>query len=153
MERTSEVIEYWTDGSCSPNPGPGGWAWVRKDGHQDAGFNINTTNNIMEITAVIEAIRHAYVSHLDDVVIWSDSKYVIDGITSWVHGWKRKGWKTSTGKPVKNQELWVELDQLTQMIEVEFRWVRGHNGDEMNERVDRLAVAQTKIAQMISVPF
>jgi ribonuclease HI len=155
VERTSEVIEYWTDGSCSKNPGgPGGWAWITKDGRQDSGLSISTTNNIMELTAAIEAVKHAFVHHVDDIRVWSDSKYVVDGITSWIHGWKRKGWKTSKGEPVKNKELWIELDELTTVVNIEFRWVRGHTGlSPFNDLADKLAKEQTSIAQMISVPF
>lgn len=114
---------------------------------------VNATNNIAEMTAAIEAINHAIERGLTSMILWTDSQYIIDGITKWVDGWERKGWKTFKGDPVKNQDLWKQMKELTHKIDIDFRWIKGHSGVEMNELVDRLAVAQTKKAQMMSVPF
>ena len=135
----SEVVIY-ADGACKGNPGPGGWGAVLKSGAMEKeifGGESLTTNNRMELTAVIEAL--ASLKRRCDVVIYTDSVYVKDGITKWIHGWKARGWMTADKKPVKNVELWQRLDTLNAAHAVQWRWVKGHSGDEGNERADRLA--------------
>lgn len=134
-----DVLIY-TDGACKGNPGPGGWgAWLRSGPHEREiwGGEALTTNNRMELTAVIEALA-ALKSH-SRVSLHLDSDYVRQGITSWIHGWKRKGWRTASGQPVKNIDLWQRLDALVPTHEIEWHWVRGHSGDPGNERADALA--------------
>lgn len=136
----SLTAEVFTDGACSGNPGPGGWgAIVRIDGKDKelSGGEADTTNNRMELIAVIEALRVLHAA--STVVLTTDSKYVKDGITDWIHNWKKNGWKNSNKKPVKNADLWRELDALNQKHTIEWRWVRGHNGHPENERCDKLA--------------
>jgi len=133
------VIIY-TDGACKGNPGPGGWgAWLSAGGHEKemCGGEANTTNNRMELTAVIEAL--ASLKRSCRIVIYTDSEYVRKGMTEWIAGWQRRGWKTADGKPVKNVELWQRLDALRKLHQVEWRWVKGHAGDPGNERADALA--------------
>lgn len=132
----------YTDGSCHPNPGPGGWAaLVRVEGEKERaiyGGEPDTTNNRMEMTAVIEGLLA-----LPDgchVTVTLDSQYVKQGITEWIKGWKRRKWKTSTGEAVKNKDLWQELDREVGWHTVEWVWVKGHNGHPENERVDKLAL-------------
>lgn len=135
----SEVVIY-ADGACKGNPGPGGWGAVLKSGDVEKemfGGEGLTTNNRMELTAVIEAL--ASLKRRCQVTIYTDSVYVKDGITKWIHGWKTRGWMTADKKPVKNLELWQRLDTLNAAHAVQWRWVRGHSGDEGNERADRLA--------------
>ena len=134
-----EVLIY-TDGACKGNPGPGGWgAWLRSGSHEREiwGGEALTTNNRMELTAVIEAL--AALKSRSRVSLYLDSDYVRQGITSWIHGWKRKGWRTASGQPVKNVDLWQRLDALVPTHEIEWQWVRGHSGDPGNERADALA--------------
>jgi ribonuclease HI len=134
-----DVVIY-TDGACKGNPGPGGWgAWLRSGEHEREiwGGEVLTTNNRMELTAVIEAL--AALKLRSRVSLHLDSDYVRQGITSWIHGWKRKGWRTAAGQPVKNADLWVRLDELARQHEVQWHWVRGHAGDPGNERADALA--------------
>ena len=134
-----DVVIY-TDGACKGNPGPGGWgAWLRSGEHEREiwGGEVLTTNNRMELTAVIEAL--AALKLRSRVSLHLDSDYVRQGITSWIHGWKRKGWRTAAGQPVKNADLWVRLDELARQHEVQWHWVRGHSGDPGNERADALA--------------
>jgi ribonuclease HI len=142
---TKNVLIY-TDGACSGNPGPGGWAAIlRSDGEERelCGSEAQTTNNRMEMMAAIEALRALKSPcHID---LYTDSKYVLDGITKWLAGWKRNGWRTADKKPVKNQDLWMMLEQLTSIHQVHWHWVRGHNGDPMNHRVDVLAVKACKL--------
>ena len=136
----SETVVIYTDGACKGNPGPGGWgAWLRWGAHEKELFGGEplTTNNRMELTAVIEALSAIKVR--SQVTLYLDSEYVRNGITSWIHNWKRRGWKTADGKPVKNVDLWQRLDTLTQAHAIEWRWVRGHAGDPGNERADALA--------------
>ncbi|MHA6316711.1 ribonuclease HI [Altererythrobacter sp. CAU 1778] len=133
-------VEIFTDGACKGNPGPGGWgALLRLGKHEKelAGAEADTTNNRMEMRAVIEALN-ALIEPCE-VSIYSDSKYVIDGITKWVDGWKRRGWTTASKKPVRNADLWHDLIEAANPHRIEWNWVRGHNGHEENERVDRLA--------------
>jgi len=135
----SEVVIY-ADGACKGNPGPGGWGAVLKFGDIEKelfGGEPLTTNNRMELTAVIEAL--ASLKRRCEVTIHTDSIYVKDGITKWIHGWKARGWTTADKKPVKNIELWQRLDTLNAAHAVQWRWVKGHAGDVGNERADRLA--------------
>lgn len=137
------VIELFTDGACSGNPGPGGWgALLRWNGHEKelSGGEPDTTNNRMEMTAVIEGLK-AIKKEGANVHIFTDSKYVMDGVTKWLPGWIAKGWKTAAKKPVKNEDLWREIDSLIRLHNVEFTWVKGHAGHPENEHVDKLAVA------------
>lgn len=141
------MIVLFTDGACSGNPGPGGWACVlaAPDGRarELGGREEATTNNRMELRAVIEGLR-AVAGLTDVAIVHSDSTYVLSGITSWITGWKRRGWTTAAGEPVKNADLWRELDALAHARKrggVEWRWVRGHSGHDANERCDEIAVA------------
>jgi ribonuclease HI len=137
-------IEVWTDGGCLGNPGPGAWAFVlrsEKGALERSGYEEQTTNNRMEITAVKEAIL-AYLAekewHGRPLSIRTDSQYVQKGITEWIKAWARNGWKTTAKKPVKNQDLWVSLWELSKELPVQWVWVQGHAGDPMNERCDQL---------------
>lgn len=128
------------DGSCLGNPGPGGWAAVLRTGEHEkilVGAEAQTTNNRMELTAAIEALTA--LKRPVRVLLRTDSRYVIDGITKWVHGWKKRDWKTADKKPVANQELWQQLEAAAKRHEITWEWVRGHNGDEGNTRADELA--------------
>jgi ribonuclease HI len=134
-----DVVIY-TDGACKGNPGPGGWgAWLRSGDHEKEiwGGEDQTTNNRMELTAVIESL--AALKSPSRVTLHLDSEYVRNGITSWIHNWKRRGWRTASNQAVKNVDLWQRLDALTQAHQIDWRWVRGHAGDEGNERADALA--------------
>jgi ribonuclease HI len=136
----SRHVVIYTDGACKGNPGPGGWgAWLRSGDleREIFGGERQTTNNRMELTAVIEAL--AVLRQRCRVTLHLDSEYVRNGITSWIHNWKRRGWRTADNKPVKNVELWQRLDNLASAHDIEWRWVRGHSGDLGNERADRLA--------------
>ncbi|MDD7202347.1 MAG: ribonuclease HI [Sphaerochaetaceae bacterium] len=142
-------ITIYTDGGCSGNPGPGGWAFTL-DG--DGAFQTEmhggekeTTNNKMELTAVIQALSYAKQLGAAEINVFTDSQYVKNGITVWIKSWKTKGWKTADKKPVKNQEYWVKLDALVSSLPVSFHWVKGHAGIELNERCDTLV--QQAIAQ------
>ena len=133
-------VQIYADGACRGNPGPGGWgAWLRSGTHERElwGGEPLTTNNRMELAAVIEAL--ASLKRRCAVVVHTDSAYVKNGITSWIHAWKKRGWRTADGKPVKNVELWQRLDRLNAAHEVHWRWVKGHAGDPGNERADALA--------------
>ncbi len=133
-------VTIYTDGACKGNPGPGGWgAWLKSAGHERELFGGEplTTNNRMEMMAVIEAL--AALKSKSAVTLYLDSEYVRNGITTWIHAWKRRGWKTADNKPVKNVDLWQRLDTLAQAHKIEWRWVRGHTGDPGNERADALA--------------
>ncbi len=135
-----------TDGSCSGNPGPGGWAWVEQiSGVYRSGGSTHTTNNIMELTAFMRALE--YVGTEADVLFRVDSSYVINSITKWAPTWRAKGWKKSDGKPVLNQELIAYILDLYEARtgKTDVEWVRGHNGDAANELADQLAVAQTTV--------
>jgi ribonuclease HI len=129
-----------TDGACKGNPGPGGWgALLQWNGHEKElfGGERDTTNNRMELTAVIQALT-ALKSRCS-VAVYTDSEYVRNGITTWIHGWKQRGWRTADRKPVKNVELWQRLEALAAQHDVQWHWVRGHDGDPGNERADTLA--------------
>jgi ribonuclease HI len=131
-----------TDGACSGNPGPGGWGAILTYGEHEKelkGGDPHTTNNRMELMAAIAALEA--LKKPAKVELHTDSKYVHDGISKWIHGWKRNGWKTADKKPVKNMDLWQRLDMAIQRHDVHWRWVKGHAGHEMNERADQLAVA------------
>ncbi len=135
----TEVVIY-ADGACRGNPGPGGWGvWLKTGEHEKELFGGDklTTNNRMELTAVIQAL--AALKRRCKVTVFTDSEYVRNGITSWIHGWKQHGWRTANRKPVKNAELWMRLDALNAAHEVHWRWVKGHSGDPGNERADALA--------------
>jgi ribonuclease HI len=134
-----KIIAY-TDGACSGNPGPGGWGvWLRAGKHEKelCGGEKDTTNQRMELQAAIEALKA--LKKPSEITIVTDSKYVLNGITEWIHGWKKKGWKNSKKEPVANRELWEALDALNQKHQVEWKWVKGHSGDEGNEKADELA--------------
>lgn len=136
----NDTIEVFTDGACRGNPGPGGWgALLRYQGKERelSGYDSITTNNRMEMSAAIEAL--ASLTRPCSVEISTDSQYLRNGITQWIHAWKRRGWRTADNKPVKNQDLWERLDALTQQHQVTWHWVKGHNGHVENERVDQLA--------------
>lgn len=139
-EEAGRPVEIWTDGACKGNPGPGGWGvllvWgdVRKELF---GGEVETTNNQMELTAVIAALKS--LRRPCAVIISTDSAYVQNGITSWIANWKRNGWRTWNRKPVKNAEPWRELDALAGQHRIEWRWVKGHAGEPGNERADELA--------------
>ena len=133
-------VTVYTDGACKGNPGPGGWgAWMQSGGHEKElwGGEPLTTNNRMELTAVIEAL--AALKRTSAVELHTDSEYVRQGITTWIHGWKQRGWKTADKKPVKNGELWQQLDAANQRHKVKWHWVKGHAGHDENERADELA--------------
>jgi len=140
MTGKNDEIHIHTDGACSGNPGPGGWgALMRWRDHERelSGSEADTTNNRMELTAAIRALEA--VKRPARVVVHTDSTYVKDGITRWIHGWKKNGWKTAAKKPVKNEDLWRQLDAALAPHKVEWRWVKGHAGDPDNERADQLA--------------
>jgi ribonuclease HI len=133
-------VEIFTDGACKGNPGRGGWgALLTVDGHEKEifGGELNTTNNRMELRAVIEALTT--LTRPCEVVLHTDSQYVQKGISEWIHGWKKRGWKTAAKEPVKNEDLWKALDAIQGTHTVDWRWVRGHNGHPGNERADVLA--------------
>ncbi|WP_110012277.1 ribonuclease HI [Melaminivora alkalimesophila] len=137
----TEVVIY-TDGACKGNPGPGGWGVLLRAGELEKelfGGELGTTNNRMELMAVIQAL--SALKRPCRVQLYLDSQYVRQGITSWIHGWKKKGWRTAAGQPVKNAELWRRLDELAHGAghQIEWHWVRGHAGDPGNERADALA--------------
>ena len=137
---SDDLIEIFTDGACSGNPGPGGWGVVmRWRGHEKelCGGESETTNNRMELMAAIRGIEA--VTRPARLRLVTDSTYVKDGITKWIHGWKRNGWKTAAKKPVKNEDLWRRLDAALASHDVEWQWVKGHAGHAENERADELA--------------
>jgi ribonuclease HI len=134
------VIEIYTDGACRGNPGPGGWGALLKSGKSDKelkGAEASTTNNRMELTAVIRALEA--LKRPVQARLYTDSEYVRRGITEWLPAWKARGWRTADRQPVKNQDLWQRLDELSARHEIEWRWVPAHAGVPGNERVDRLA--------------
>lgn len=135
-----KAVEIWTDGACSPNPGPGGWGVVLRFGDhykELCGGEKDTTNNRMELKAAIEALKA--LKYPCTVDIYTDSQYVRGGILGWIESWKKNNWRTSAKKPVKNEDLWRELDIAIQRHDVAWYWVKGHAGDENNERADELA--------------
>ena len=136
---TSDIVIY-TDGACSGNPGPGGWgALLSWNGHEKElfGGEWDTTNNRMELMAAIKALES--LKRTGPIALYTDSTYVRDGITKWIHGWKRNGWRTAAKKPVKNEDLWKRLEAALDGHDVEWHWVKGHAGHPGNERADQLA--------------
>lgn len=143
MTDAMPTVHLFTDGACSGNPGPGGWGLILRHPAtgkeiERAGAEANTTNNRMELMAVIEGLR--LLTKPSVVELYSDSQYVLKGLKEWLTSWKRRGWKTADKKPVKNVELWQTLDELAQKHDVRMHWIRGHQGHPENERADRLAV-------------
>ena len=139
------IINIWTDGACSGNPGPGGWgALIKYDSStkEISGSEKNTTNNRMEMMAVIEALK--YIDTESKINIYTDSKYVKEGITNWIIGWKKNNWKNSKKNDVKNKDLWVELDILSQKHNISWNWVKGHSGNIENDIADKLATEAIK---------
>ncbi|MEP0943626.1 MAG: ribonuclease HI [Rhizobiaceae bacterium] len=135
-----KTVSIWTDGACSGNPGPGGWGALLRFGEHEkemSGGEFETTNNRMELMAAIEALNA--LSQQCTVELYTDSQYVKGGMTGWIHGWKKNGWKTSAKKPVKNAELWKALDEAVARHTVNWHWVKGHAGHAENERADELA--------------
>lgn len=135
-----EAVEVYADGACRGNPGPGGWGVLLRQGGRERelhGGEALTTNNRMELTAVIRALEALEPGAM--VRVYTDSQYVQKGISGWIHDWKRRGWRTADRKPVKNQDLWLRLDELARGHAVEWHWVRGHAGHPENERADALA--------------
>ncbi|EIZ78631.1 ribonuclease HI [Novosphingobium sp. Rr 2-17] len=141
-------VDVFTDGACKGNPGPGGWgALLRMGPHEKemSGGEPDTTNNRMEMTAAIKALNA--LTEPCDITLHTDSRYVIDGITKWVHGWKKKGWINASKQPVRNADLWHDLIEAVARHRVDWVWVRGHNGHIENERVDKLASDAAKAAK------
>jgi ribonuclease HI len=139
-ENPPPAVEMWTDGACKGNPGPGGWGVLLKSGGHERelfGGEPLTTNNRMELTAVIEGLRALTTTCRIDLHI--DSQYVMNGVTKWIAGWKRNAWRTADKKPVKNQDLWQALDAEVARHAISWHWVKGHAGDPGNERADQLA--------------
>ncbi len=139
-EKVGKIVEIYTDGACKGNPGIGGWgALLQYDGHEQeiCGGELHTTNNRMELLAVIRALE--MLKRYCNVQLYTDSQYVHKGISQWIQSWKARNWKTADKKPVKNVDLWQVLDQLAQQHDIEWIWVRGHTGHEGNERADTLA--------------
>ncbi|MCX8657265.1 ribonuclease HI [Gilliamella sp. B2840] len=147
-------IEIYTDGSCLGNPGPGGYAAILKYKQNEKilsqGF-FKTTNNRMELLATIVALEQ--LKQTCQIKLYSDSQYVRNGITNWIHGWKKNGWKTSNNKPVKNVDLWIRLDELVQTQKIEWIWVKGHAGHIENERCDIIAKSMAETPNLSDVVF
>lgn len=139
----SKMNSLYTDGSCLGNPGAGGWAARCVDIFDISGNEKMSTNNIMEMTAVVRGLEKCLELSMTSLSVYTDSRYVMDGITSWIHGWKKRGWKTAAGTPVKNKELWMQLDTLVgKFSRIEWHWVKAHNGNVHNEFVDTEARRQ-----------
>ncbi len=133
-------VKIYTDGACSGNPGPGGWGatLIYKGQRKEiCGGEAESTNNRMELTAAIRALES--LTRQSNVDLYTDSRYVMDGITQWIHGWKAKGWRTASKKPVKNEDLWRRLDEISATHDIKWHWVKGHDGHPENERADELA--------------
>jgi ribonuclease HI len=140
LNNKSNIIKLYTDGACKGNPGIGGWGVLVKTENEQrelSGFSENTTNNRMELLAVIEGLK--FIEPNMVIIITTDSQYVKNGINQWIINWKRNGWKTASKKPVKNKDLWVELDSLVQNKQIKWKWVKGHSGHPGNEKADQLA--------------
>ena len=138
---SNEHYQIWTDGACRGNPGPGGWVYIVRagDGSEEVCYDHQptTTNNRMELTAALEALRS--VPEGAEATLFSDSQYVVKGMSEWVKGWQRRNWRKSDGKPVLNDDLWKQLVQANSGIQIHWKWVEGHAGHEENERCDALA--------------
>ncbi len=137
------LVQIFTDGACKGNPGPGGWGALLRMGETEkelSGGEAQTTNNRMELTAAIRGLQA--LKRPCRVLLTTDSRYVMDGLTKWIHGWRKNGWKTADRKPVKNADLWQELLAAAAPHRVEWKWVKGHAGHDENERVDQLASAE-----------
>jgi ribonuclease HI len=142
MAKSAKPLIIYTDGACSGNPGPGGWgALLQFNGREKEiyGGELETTNNRMELMAAIEALRSLKSDYKGEIILWTDSKYLKDGITIWIHNWKKRGWKKADKKPVLNSDLWKDLDAVVQDKNIVWKWVKGHAGDIGNERADELA--------------
>ena len=143
---TREVVEIWTDGGCKPNPGPGGWAAIMRFGNTErelSGAEAATTNNRMELTAAAVALET--LKRPCRVVVHTDSEYLRNGITRWHTGWVRKGWRNAAGDPVANMDLWRRILDAAKPHEIDWKWVRGHSGNPMNERADVLATEARRV--------
>ena len=142
-----EKVEIFTDGACRGNPGPGGYGSIisiKGKDNEISGSAKKTTNNIMELTAAVAALKQLEAP--SEVVLTSDSQYLVKGMTQWINGWIKKGWVTASKQPVKNKDIWIELEQLSKIHKISWKWVRGHQGHIENERCDRLAnIAVDKI--------
>lgn len=141
MNLDSDIVYIYTDGACSGNPGPGGWGAVllhRNNKKEISGGEKETTNNRMELIAAIEALKSIKKDY--QIEVYTDSRYVMDGILSWINNWKKNGWKTANKKPVKNADLWKELDELKNKYNIKWNWVKGHSGHEYNDIADKLAI-------------
>jgi len=135
-----QIVEIYTDGACRGNPGPGGWGvWLKRSSAEKElyGGEQDTTNNRMELMAAIQALEA--LNKPCAIKLYSDSKYVLQGITEWMVNWKKRGWKTAAKKPVKNEDLWRRLDSVMQKHEIDWTWVKGHSGNPGNEKADQLA--------------
>lgn len=151
---SEKKLIIYTDGACSGNPGPGGWGvFMKYGGHEKElyGSEGETTNNRMELQATIEALKS--LKRKSDVELYTDSSYVKDGITKWIINWKKNGWKTANRKPVKNVDLWQELDENISHHTIDWRWVKGHSGNAGNERADLLAVKGSEEAKRLKNKF
>jgi|TARA_B110000003_G_scaffold271701_1_gene306305 ribonuclease HI len=140
LNNFKEIIKVYTDGACKGNPGVGGWgAYLKTENYHEElnGFSKNTTNNRMELTAVIEVL--SAIGENIGIIITTDSQYVKNGINQWIFNWKKNGWKTASKQPVKNKDLWMKLDELVQNNDIEWKWVKGHSGHPGNEKADQLA--------------
>jgi ribonuclease HI len=147
MAEAMKRVEIFTDGACKGNPGPGGWAALLRIGAREkelSGRTGHTTNNRMELTAVIRALQA--LKEPCSVAVHSDSRYVVDGMRSWIEGWRRNGWRTAARKPVLNSDLWQELYEAAAPHRIDWVWVRGHDGHPENERVDQLACVEAAAA-------
>lgn len=148
----SSMIEVWTDGACIPNPGFGGWAWVTKTGESNSGKENPSTNQRMEMWAVLDALQ-TFDGRASVIVINTDSQFVINGCTQWLPNWRKREWITKGRTPVKNLDLWLKIDAFLKQNQVFFKWVRGHSGDEMNERADLLACQATGLPVSQRIEF
>ncbi len=146
-----KTVEIYIDGACSGNPGPGGWGALLRFGKKEkeiSGYDLDTTNNRMEVIAAIEALKTLKICAYQ-IEIYTDSKYLKDGFNLWLPGWKKKGWKNAKGQQVKNQDLWEKLDEIVQGKAINWYWVKGHSGHIENEHVDMLAKAALKRGLML----